>query len=168
MDRTGLNNIVLIGMPASGKTAIGRRLSKKVGLPFFDGDIIFEERYGKIRDFFQKHGELEFRQRESEIINEIAAHTHCIIATGGGTVLRGENMIALKQHGLIVWLKRDYDRIKISDDRPLLKDKENWLRLQEVRQALYRHYSDVEVDNNGTFRQAIEEVKRIMEAYGLI
>ncbi len=168
MDRTGLSNIVLIGMPGSGKTSVGSRLARRIGRPFLDSDVIFMDRYGNIREFFAQYGEEEFRNRESEINREMASVTSTVIATGGGVVIREENMEALKKNGLIVWLQRDFDKIDTGNDRPLLKDPQAWGRLYQQRKALYEAYCDVTVENNGTFKSAVDRLTAVMEEFGLI
>ncbi len=168
MDRTGLSNIVLIGMPGSGKTSVGGRLARKIGRPFLDSDVIFMERYGNIREFFAQYGEEEFRNRESAINQEMALFTGSVIATGGGVVIREENMEVLRKNGLIVWLQRDYDKIDTGKDRPLLKDPQAWGRLYQQRKALYEMYCDVTVENNGTFKSAVDSLISVMEEFGLL
>ena len=91
-------NIVLIGFRGSGKSSIGRRLASKLWLDFIDTDVLVSERAQMtIREIFQAEGEEGFRQRESQVIAEVAARDRLVIAAGGGAVLRPENVAAAKQ-----------------------------------------------------------------------
>lgn len=114
-------NIVLIGMPGSGKSTVGKALAKALGRTFIDTDEEIVQRAGKpIPDIFAQEGEAGFRDLETQVVREIAnASTGCIIATGGGAILRDENVRALKRTGKLYFLDRALDALIPTSDRPL-------------------------------------------------
>jgi len=144
-------NLVLIGMPSSGKTTVGRALAKRLGLAFADTDErILREIGMPIRDYFEKYGETAFRDAESRVIRALSDSTGTVIATGGGAVLRQENVRALKRNGLAVFLNRAPEHLMPTDDRPLSSGREQLLKLYEQRLPVYQSASDITVPNNGT------------------
>lgn len=156
-------NISLIGMPGSGKTAIGQMAAKQCNLSFTDTDEIIEAAYGAIEALFQK-GEAHFRALETLAVKQAAAMDHTVIATGGGSVLRTENMAALKARGRIVYIDRPLQSI-ISDindaHRPLIKGKSHVLvELYTGRKALYEKYADFTLVNDQTVEKAAEDLAR--------
>jgi len=147
-----MKNIVLIGLPGSGKTTVGRKLTHRLGLDFVDMDVCIEEQVGMpISQIFEVHGEAYFRQCEAEIAAEVARLESTVIATGGGTVLREENMRALCANGLIIFLDRNprdiVTDIRNGDDtRPLLAQGEHRLfELARERRRLYEQYADITI-----------------------
>lgn len=146
-------NIVFIGMMGTFKTAVSAIVAKETGLPLYDTDTIFTERYGAIADFFDKEGEKAFRQREAEIVEEVAALAPAIISTGGGVVLSPRNMAILKHNGRVVQLSASAaainSRVHGGRGRPLLKGDtmSNIVRILTERQPLYKRYADFTVDN---------------------
>ena len=142
-------NIVLIGLMGAGKTTVGKKLASVLGMPFVDVDENIERNFGKISDLFKK-GEQHFRDLESQMVKRISALDHVVISTGGGVVLRAENMEALKEKGVVFYLKRPVeDIIKTIDptDRPLIRDNPAKLyRLADERESLYIMYSDYTID----------------------
>ncbi len=156
------NNLVLIGMPGSGKTTIGRLLSKEVQVPFIDLDEAIETySQQEIPELFKK-GEAYFRKVESEVTLNIASRAPLIIATGGGVVLREENMQALAKNGLIIFLNRSLDQITHDVEvgtRPLLKEGLDKLRtLYNERIGLYHKYADLTIENNDSPSTAVEQI----------
>ena len=120
-----MRNLVLIGFMGTGKSTVGRRVARRLGRPFIDVDARIIEREGRsISDIFRERGEAYFRDVESAVIAEAAAQDGAIIATGGGAVLRAENVERLKAHGLLVCLHADASaiarRVGRRADRPLL------------------------------------------------
>ena len=98
--RAGTENLILVGMPGAGKTAVGRALSALSGKPFVDLDSVFVERAGMpIPEYFARFGEAAFRQVEVELCAEVGRKTGQVVATGGGVVLREENRIHLRLNG---------------------------------------------------------------------
>lgn len=155
-------NLVLIGMPGSGKTTIGQILSKQLDLEFVDVDIKIEE-YTKqsIPSLFEK-GEEYFRTIETEVTKMVSKITPVVIATGGGIVLREANIEALRKNGIIVFLNRSIENI-INDldinTRPLLKNDLNHIHtLYNKRIDLYYHYADLVIENNEKSASAIKQI----------
>ena len=131
-------NIVLIGMPACGKTTIGKRLAVIFERPFVDTDALIEDKSGKsIPDLFAQVGEDGFRQMESEVIREIACRKGCVIATGGGAVLRPENVKRLRENGRIYFVDRSLGLLLPSEDRPLSSTAVDLQKRYEERYPIY-------------------------------
>ena len=153
-------NIVLIGMPGSGKSAVGRILAEKTGRTLADTDQLIIEKAGKpIPDIFRDHGEPAFRDLESEIIRELSKQGGQIISTGGGAVLRPENVTALRQNGRLFWLDRDPKALVPTDDRPLADTTEKMKQLYRVREPIYRSTADEIIPVTGTPENAAEDIE---------
>lgn len=154
-------SIALIGMPASGKTSIGKMLSGKLNKTFIDTDELVETVSGEsIPDMF-KVGEAYFRDFETKVCEMLADRTDLIISTGGGIILREKNIELLKKNSLIVFLDRSLDEIIKSphDARPLLKDGEEAVRkLYNNRINLYHKYADITVINDKSISDMVEEI----------
>lgn len=151
------SNIILCGMPSSGKSTIGKMLSEKLGLEFLDSDREIERKYNKSpKDIILSLGEEAFREIESEVIRELAIKSGRVIALGGGGVLREENVINLKRNGTIVYIKRSLNKL-ICDDRPL-SQKEGVAKLFEKRKHIYESVSDIIVENNCSIESCVNEV----------
>ncbi len=136
-------NIVLTGMPGSGKSTIGRLL-KIDGYELIDTDEEIVQRCGcSIRELIEDKGEQYFRDIESEVIREASSKNGCIIATGGGAILREENVRALKRNGRLFFLDAELSRLYVTDDRPLSDTLEKLERLYRERIGLYRDTADV-------------------------
>lgn len=156
---SGKDNIVLIGMPCSGKTTIGKRLSEITGKTFVDTDDEIVKKIGmSIPEYFEKHGEDEFRRVESLVVSEVNAQNNQIIATGGGVILRSENIRRLKQNGLVYFIDRDLELLCPTDDRPLSSNKEAMKKRYEERYSIYKSSCDVAIDGNGTVEQVADEI----------
>lgn len=139
-------NIVLIGMPASGKSTIGAVLSKLSSKNFIDTDEIIERKSGiTIPEIFSKFGEAHFRKLESEVIKEISLTNNAIIATGGGAVLNFDNIRNLKHNGIIFFLDRNIEELLPTDDRPLSNTKDDIIKRYNERIDLYNSYCDKKV-----------------------
>lgn len=144
-------SIVLIGMPSSGKTTVGRILSEKCGKQLADTDEYIVRRIGMpISDFFAKHGEAEFRKIEKETVAELSATGGRIIATGGGAVLDAENVRALKQNGVLVFLDRRPENLIATDDRPLASRRSALEKLYAERYDIYCAAAELHIDANTT------------------
>ena len=148
--RSEKENIVLIGMPASGKTTVGKMISKKTGKPFYDTDKELEQKIGNIAAFINGHGEAAFRDIESEVIEELTKKCRgCVISTGGGAVLREKNLDLLSSNGVICFIDRDISKIKPDDSRPLSKDRALLQKRFDERIGIYRSSADITVKNDG-------------------
>ena len=144
-------NLVLIGMPGSGKSAVGKILTETTGKPLADTDLLIVEKAGKpISEIFREDGEPAFRDLESEIIRELSLQGGQVISTGGGAVLRPENVTLLRQNGRLFWLDRDPDSLIPTDDRPLADTSEKMKRLYQEREPVYRASADVIIPVFGT------------------
>ena len=144
-------NRVLIGMPGSGKTSVGRALAGLTGLPFLDTDQLIVEKAGKpISDIFADSGEEAFRDLESEVIRDVALQGGRIISTGGGAVLRPENVIALRWNGRLFWLDRDPESLVPTADRPLADTAVKMKQLYARREPVYRSAADEIIPVRGT------------------
>ena len=139
-------SIVLIGMPSSGKTTVGKMIADELSRRFIDTDALIEERYGPIPQIFKERGEDYFRLIESEIIKEISAISGAVIATGGGAVLKKENISALRKNGRIYFIDRPLALLIPTKDRPLAGTKNAIEDLYRERIEIYRTAADVTVD----------------------
>ncbi len=157
-------NIVLTGMPGCGKSTIGRYLSDKLNMDMVDTDELIVKREGRqIPDIFSSKGEEYFRDIESEIIKEVSAKNGILISTGGGAVLREENVRALKSNGIVVFIDRPFEYIIPTDDRPLSSDRD-MLRLRyEERYNTYCASCDEHLINDGTVTEAVKKLLSLME-----
>jgi shikimate kinase len=147
-------SIALIGMMGTGKSVVGKALEQKTGLPRFDTDeIIFSKLKVPIKEIFSTHGEEYFRNLETETLRLMSFEEPAIIVTGGGIVLRAENVDLLRQLATVVWLDPDETtlraRIHNLRDRPLLQTANPGASLSELlaaREPLYRRAADLRVD----------------------
>lgn len=157
-----LRNIVLIGMPGCGKTAIGIALAALLGRRFVDLDALIVEKAGKpIPDIFAQEGEAAFRELEHEIVREAGMAAGCVISTGGGVVTRQDNYAPLHQNGVIFHLVRDLALLP-SDGRPVSQSTDLGL-LWERREPLYAAFADRAVDNNGALEETLGQIKKELE-----
>ena len=127
-----MKNIVLIGMPACGKSTIGYWLSQKIGYPLLDTDKYLEEKENRIiSDIFSNEGEEYFRNLETKYLKELSEKEGLIISTGGGAVKKKENIDILKKNGIVIFLNREINDISKENHkhRPLLQDINNIQKL---------------------------------------
>ncbi len=159
-----MKNIVLIGFMGTGKTSTGRLLAGRLKRPFVDVDKKIEQETGlAISDIFQLYGEDHFRQIEREVISRVARYTNTIIATGGGVVLKQENMVRLKSTGIIISLTAALETILERTERrgvrPLLdcEDRtERVAKLLQERASLYMK-ADYTIDTSYMSPQQVTE-----------
>ena len=138
--------LVLVGLPGSGKSTVGRQLARRLGLPFTDTDHAIEQRIGcSIREFFEREGEAAFRDIEEAVIDELTHADSGVLATGGGAVLRPANRGHLRAGGQVIYLRSTpeelFRRLRHDTDRPLLQVSDPLARLRalyEERDPLYR------------------------------
>lgn len=159
-----LKNIVLIGMPFSGKSAVGLELSLLTGFEFIDTDLLIEARGESIRDIFLRGGETEFRKIEKEVILKVSSLSKKIIATGGGAVLDGENVDRLKQNGVLVLLERNVLPEEL-EGRPLAKSVEEYNALKSEREKIYNAAKDYTVDNDSDVTSVAEKILKKVGVY---
>ena len=138
--------ISLIGLPGSGKSTIGRQLSRRISCSFFDSDQVIEQRIRcSIREYFELSGETAFRLIEQEVIDELTQRSDCVVSTGGGAVLQKSNRENLKGRCNTIYLhcapEELFWRLRHDQNRPLLQVANPLEKLQElyaVRDPLYR------------------------------
>lgn len=141
-------------MPGSGKSTVGRQLSRRLGLPFFDSDQVIEQRLGcPIRDYFAQAGEPAFRDLEQEVIAELMRAPSAVIATGGGAVLREANRCRLREGGQVIYLHSSpedlYRRLRHDTQRPLLQVADPLATLRALhaeRDPLYRGAAHFQIE----------------------
>lgn len=158
---TKKRNIVLTGMPGSGKSTIGKVLAEKLNREFIDTDELIVKKTGcEITDIFSKFGEVGFRKIESEVISEVSLKNGCVIATGGGAILKEENIFNLKHNGIIFFLDRELSELIPTDDRPLANNAESIIKRYNERIDIYNSTSDIKVkviDPNTTANEIIKK-----------
>ncbi|MCI6487639.1 MAG: shikimate kinase [Clostridiales bacterium] len=153
-------NVMLIGMPGSGKSTVGAALAESLGRRLVDVDERIVEMAGcSIPEIFAKDGEEGFRQIEHQALCEVSKESGLVIATGGGVVTRPENLDPMRQNSLIVWLLRDTALLP-KDGRPLSQTN-SLTEMFKVREPLYRAAADCIAYNNGSLE---DTVKQILEA----
>ncbi|WP_029462680.1 shikimate kinase [Serpentinimonas barnesii] len=138
--------IILIGLPGSGKSTVGRLLARRLQLPFVDSDSAIEQRLGcSIREFFEREGEARFRDEEQALIDELTQAAPCVLSTGGGAVLRPANRQCLRERGRVFYLRSSpeevFRRVQHDRSRPLLQVADPLQKLRELyaqRDPLYR------------------------------
>ena len=158
--------LIIIGPMASGKSVVGRKLSKKLGLDFFDTDEQIEKIAGaSISWIFDVEGEEKFRDRESKVFSELANGDKTLISTGGGIILREENRIILKKNKVIfldVSIQTQLERTLHDENRPLISgrsDKENILRsMAKIRHPLYLECSNISIEEKDNPDLVVEQI----------
>ena len=136
-------NIVLTGMPGSGKSTVGRMLDLE-GYEFIDTDAELERRCGcTIRELIDTKGEKYFRDLETEVIRDVSAESCRIISTGGGAILREENVRYLKRNGRVFFINAELSRLCATEDRPLSNTREKLEKLYNERKEIYNITADV-------------------------
>ena len=153
------NNVILTGMPCSGKTTVGTLLAKRINKEFVDTDEEIVKRIGmSIPEYFEKFGEGAFRDVESQVIKDISACGNRVIATGGGAILREENVVRLKQNGLIYFLDRPLELLCPTSDRPLSSNRADLEKRYRERYGIYKSTCDVHIDAQGSAQEVTEEI----------
>jgi len=159
--KAGKENIVLTGMPGSGKTTIGKLLAEKLGRPYLDTDTLIREKTGKTpAQIISQQGESAFRDIESDVILENSMRNGMVIATGGGAVLRPENINALQMNGKIFFLDRPLPLLIPTADRPLSSTKEAVTKRYHERYEIYTATADVVIPNESTPEAAVQLIER--------
>jgi shikimate kinase len=146
----GAKSIVLIGLMGAGKTAVGRRLAKRLELPFIDADTEIEIAAGQtVSEIFAEHGEPYFRQGEARVIARLLQDGPRVLATGGGAFMDAGTRAKIKASGISVWLKADLDvllnRVRRRDNRPLLACGDAETVMRELMQQRYPIYAEADI-----------------------
>ena len=147
-------NIVLTGMPGSGKSSVGKLVSDKLSRTFIDTDDVINERFGFPGDIIKEKGEDFFRKLETEILGEFCREKGLVISTGGGVVEREENYELIRQNGRVYLIERELSLLD-KTGRPLSTDIS---ALYERRKDKYEAFSDVRIQNNKTPEESAEEI----------
>ena len=157
-----MKNIVIIGMPGSGKTAVSTMLAERLGRKIFDTDTIVSEKAGMtIPEIFAAQGEAGFRKLETEATAEVGKLSGNIISTGGGVVTVADNYELLHQNGVIVWIERDTNKLA-RDGRPIsLSSDLN--ELYAARLPLYERFADIKADNNGDINDTVNAIMEMIK-----
>ena len=151
-------NIVLIGMPGSGKTTVGKILAEKTGREFIDTDEIITKENGDITEIFKTQGEEEFRKIEADVIKRVSALQGKVIATGGGAVLNEENTDFLKFNGKIYFIDRPLDQIIATPDRSLSNDRQSLEKRFAERYEIYKSTCDKHVNSKITAEDTANDI----------
>lgn len=147
--------LALVGLPGCGKSTIGRQLAKRFGIDFLDTDTEIERQIGtSIRQYFEQHGEPAFRDQEQDVLKRLCEGARpCVLATGGGIVLRPENRRLLKRTAQVVYLHASVNdlwrRLRNDTKRPLLQGGDGLGRLQRLsqeREPLYREIAHFTIE----------------------
>jgi len=157
-----MKNLVLIGMPGSGKSTIGHLLSQQLNMKFIDMDDYIEEMEGKsIKELFGVSEDC-FRDAETRCSLALSNMDQIVVAAGGGIIKRKENIDYLKRNSLIIFINRPVENILTDIDyevRPLLSDgKERLYALYDERIHLYKEYCDLEIGNSGTMQETLNKI----------
>ena len=154
-----VRNIVLIGMPGSGKSTVGKALAERLGRTFVDTDEEFAKAEGMLAgEYIEKYGEVAFRDAESRVVKEFAKEKSLVIATGGGSILREENRDAMMQNSLIIYLDRELCKLA-TDGRPLSGDMERMQKLYEMRHPIYVNLADKVIKvEEGAVNSIVEQI----------
>ncbi|MBR5295574.1 MAG: shikimate dehydrogenase [Clostridia bacterium] len=157
-------NLVLIGMPASGKSTIGKELSRILNFPFLDTDEEIVKKEGmEIPEIFAEKGEGYFRDLESSVISEIAPLQGRVIATGGGAVLREENVSYLKGNGVLLFLDAPLESLISTEDRPLTSNPEDMKKKYEERYDIYKKNADLVIPITRNLSENIEKILKVLK-----
>ena len=159
-------SIVLIGSMGSGKSAIGKILSKKMGVPLSDTDKIIEKEVGKsIYEIFNERGEKYFRQVEEKVVGRVLDETAHIISTGGGSILSSKTRNAIKSKSFSIWVQCDVNiisnRIRDQEKRPLLKNKnilDTLVKKNKERIKFYRQADSHIVNENSNIEMTVDAI----------
>lgn len=159
-------NLVIVGMPGSGKSTVGHALARRLKRNFVDLDAEIEKRSGmSIPQIFAEQGEQAFRDLEQQVAQDYGKENGLVIATGGGVVLREINRNSLRQNGIVVWLQRSVERLPI-EGRPLSVSRENLNQMAVVREPFYRACADFMVQNDGSAAETVDQILTQWETAG--
>ncbi len=166
---TGDRTIVMVGLMGAGKSSIGRRLAARLDLPFVDADTEIEAAAScTIAEFFERHGEAEFRDGERRVIARLLEGTPKVLATGGGAFMDADTRAAVAETGISVWLRTDLNtlvrRTARRGSRPLLNNADPAKTLEDLMEIRYPVYAlaDITVESNDG--PPDETVERVIEA----
>ncbi|SHG22846.1 shikimate kinase [Cognatishimia maritima] len=162
--------VVMVGMMGAGKTAVGRALAAKIGVPFLDSDAeIVKAANMAIAEIFERDGEAFFRQKETQVIERLLDEERGILSTGGGAFLAEANRDLISDKGVAVWLDADLDllwqRVRHKDTRPLLHTPNPRQTLKEIYEVRVPVYAKAELSVKADAKYSIEDMAdRVLEA----
>ncbi len=142
--------VVLVGMMGAGKTAVGRAVAARLGVPFLDSDAEIEAAANlSVPEIFERDGEAFFRKRESEVIARLLKQERCILSTGGGAFLAESNRDMISRDGVSLWLNADlpllWQRVRHKESRPLLRTPNPYATLAEIYRARVPVYEKADI-----------------------
>lgn len=164
--------LVLVGLMGAGKSSVGRRLARRLDLPFLDADSEIESAAGcSIPDIFALHGEAAFREGERKVIRRLLDGPLCVLATGGGAFMDGETRDVIARRGISIWLRAPLDilvrRVSRRTDRPLLRNgdpAEVLANLMQTRDPVYAEADIVVESGDGPHEIVIEKILDALKA----
>jgi shikimate kinase len=161
--------VALVGLMGAGKSAIGKRLAIRLGLPFVDADDEIERAAGcSIAEFFDRFGESEFRAGERRVISRLLAGPPHVLSTGGGAYMDPETRELMHKHAITVWLRADlevlYDRVRKRSHRPLLRQGEPKEILARLISQRYPVYAEADLVVDSTAQPADATTEQVLEA----
>jgi shikimate kinase len=160
-------SIVLVGLMGAGKTTVGRRLAKRLRLPFVDSDEEIEKAADqKVADIFARFGEASFRDGERRVVRRLIEGPPKVIATGGGAFIDAETRALILERCIAVWLQAEpetlAERVKRRDDRPLLKDRDALTVLKDLGAARNEYYAQAHLHVSSKTAPHDRTVERIV------
>lgn len=154
-----LGNIILIGMPGSGKSTIGKLISQKLNLNYIDLDLAFQTEYNKTpAEVIKSEGVQVFRQKETAVAKKYGQLRKSVIATGGGIVTIPANYDTFKHNAIIIYLKRQPSLKTLSNNRPLSQDLETWQKLYQERHSFYEAWADVTIHSMPKISDTVQKI----------
>lgn len=162
--------VVLVGMMGAGKTAVGRALAARLGVPFLDSDAEIESAANMtIPEIFERDGEAFFRTKESQVIGRLLDEEKGILSTGGGAFLAEQNRQMITERGVSVWLRADlnvlWNRVKHKDTRPLLRTADPYATLRTLYDSRVPVYAQADLTAESDGETSIENmVERVVNA----
>jgi shikimate kinase len=160
----------MVGMPGSGKTAVGTALARRLGVPFRDSDDeIVQASNMSIAEIFERDGEPFFREKEAQVIARLLAGRPAVLSTGGGAFLQPANRAAIAANGVSIWLDADLDllwlRVRHKESRPLLRTPDPKATLAALHAARVPHYAEADITVKAIHGASIEEMtERVLAA----
>jgi shikimate kinase len=161
--------VALVGLMGAGKSAIGKRLAQRLGLPFVDADDEIEHAAGcTIGEFFEKYGEAEFRAGERRVIARLLDEPPHVLSTGGGAYMDAETRVLMRIKAVTVWLRADldvlFDRVRRRGHRPLLREGDPKEILGRLMTQRYPVYAEADIIVDSTAQPADRTTEQVIEA----
>ena len=156
-------NVIFVGMPGCGKTSVGKEYARLAGRSFLDTDTFVEQCGMSIPEIFEKYGEEYFRNKETQAVEMLSALSEKVIATGGGAIMREKNVELMKQNGIVVYLKRDLDKLAVHG-RPLSEGGNKRIsELYRQRYKLYENAADVVIETHEDIEECAKRLEKIID-----